>query len=810
MFKRFTERARRVIILAREEAELYRHEYLGTEHILQGVIKDGGGIAIAIIQKTGSDLAQLKKELEKNLPKSSSSLIIGDIPFTSRAKKILEFAVEEARSLNHNYIGTEHLLLGLLKEKEGVACRILNGFGVYFDDTREKIVEMFREPTESARASDKGKTPTLDEFSRDLTKMAIDGKLDPVIGRAKEIERLVQILSRRTKNNPVLIGEPGVGKTAIVEGLAQLIVEREVPDTLHDKRVVSLDLGSLIAGTKYRGQFEARLKGIMKEIIQNEDILLFVDELHTLVGAGAAEGSVDASNMLKPALSRGEIQCIGATTLEEYRKYIEKNGALERRFQQVIVNPPSVEETIEIIQGLKVPYEIHHKAKITDEAIVTAVRFSDRYISDRFLPDKAIDVIDEAGSRVRLRSITQSPEMLKIQRKIDVVVREKKSSIASQEFEKAVELRDKEEDLRTKLETEKGNWEATRDNVEPKITDQDITAVISSMTGIPLSKIEEGESARLLNMESELGSKVVGQDEAIQVLTKAIRRSRSGLKDMRRPIGSFLFLGPTGVGKTELAGVLAEFMFGNRDSLIRLDMSEYMEKFNVSRLTGAPPGYVGYEEGGQLTEKVRRKPYSVILFDEIEKANPDVFHLLLQIMDDGRLTDSYGRVVDFKNTVIIMTSNISSRSLDKGTSLGFHKDDLEMSHDRMQKDLKGDLKRMFNPEFLNRLSETVVFRPLDINHIVSILDVQLLQINEQLIQQGLTLDMTTEAKKWLAEKGYDKTFGARPLKRALQKHLEDILSDEMLKGRFKSGGVIEVSLQEDALIFTEKSSAVNV
>ncbi len=804
MFKRFTERARRVIILAREEAELYRHEYLGTEHILQGVVKDGGGIAVAIIQKAGADLKELKSELEKNLPRSSNSLIIGDIPFTSRAKKVLEFAVEEARSLNHNYIGTEHLLLGLLKEKEGVACLVLNSFGMYFDDVKEKIAEMFKEPTESAREI--GKTPTLDEFSRDLTKMAIDGKLDPVVGRSKEIERVIQILSRRTKNNPVLIGEPGVGKTAIVEGLAQMVVEREVPDTLFDKRVVSLDLGSLIAGTKYRGQFEARLKGIMKEIVQNEKIILFIDELHTLVGAGAAEGSVDASNMLKPALSRGEIQCIGATTLEEYRKYIEKNGALERRFQPIVVNPPSVEETVEIIKGLKVPYEMHHKVKITEDAIVTAVRFSDRYISDRFLPDKAIDVIDEAGSRVRLRKVTQSPEMRKIQRDIDAIIRDKKVCIESQEFEKAVDLRDKEESLREALDKEKEVWEKGQDLSEPSITEDDIAAVVSGMTGIPLSRIEEKESTRLLNMENEMAAKVVGQSEAIKVITKAIRRSRSGLKDLRRPIGTFLFLGPTGVGKTELAGVLAEFLFGNRDALIRLDMSEYMEKFNVSRLTGAPPGYVGYEEGGQLTEKVRRKPYSVVLFDEIEKANSDVFHLLLQIMDDGRLTDSYGRVIDFKNTVIIMTSNISSKSLDKGTTLGFHKDDDELNYEKMQKEIKQDLKRTFNPEFLNRLSEMVVFRPLDLEHIVEILGVQLEQVNEQLIQQGLTMEMTVEARKWLAEKGFDKTYGARPLKRAIQKYLEDKLSDEMLKGRFKSGGHIQVSLQGDELVFTEKSA----
>ncbi|MCH8207780.1 MAG: ATP-dependent Clp protease ATP-binding subunit, partial [Nitrospinae bacterium] len=596
--------------------------------------------------------------------------------------------------------------------------------------------------------------------------------------------------------------------TALVEGLAAMIIERDVPDTLYDKRVVSLDLGSLIAGTKYRGQFEARLKGIMKEIIQHQSVILFIDELHTLVGAGAAEGSVDASNMLKPALSRGEIQCIGATTLEEYRKYIEKNGALERRFQPIIVHPPSVEETIEIIQGLKVPYEVHHKAKITDEAINTAVRFADRYINDRFLPDKAIDVIDEAGSRVRLRSLTQSPEMKKLQKEVDSIVREKKIRIENQEFEKAVELRDKEEDLRLKMEKEKEAWDKDNQKQEPKITEDDILAVVSSMTGIPLSRMEQKESTRLLNMAKELGEKIVGQQEAIEAITKAIRRSRSGLKDVRRPIGTFLFLGPTGVGKTELAGALAEFLFGHRDSLIRLDMSEYMEKFNISRLTGAPPGYVGYEEGGQLTEKVRRRPYCVVLFDEIEKANPDVYHLLLQIMDDGRLTDSYGRHVDFKNTVIILTSNISSQKLEKG-SMGFQKDDADLSFEKMQKDLKQDLKKTFNPEFLNRLTDTIVFRPLELEDVGRILDIQLQQLNEQLIQQGMTLDMSDEAKKWLAKKGYDKNYGARPLKRAVQTYLEDVLSDEMLNGRFKSGGVIEVTLNGDELSFTEKSGALN-
>ena len=703
MFKRFTERARRVIILAREEAERYHHEYLGTEHILLGILKDGGGIAITVLQKLGVDLKQLKQEVERNLPRSLNTLVVGEIPFTPKAKKVLEFAVEEARLMGHNYIGTEHLLLGLLKEKDGVAFKVLNTFGVRLVETREKILSLLQEPVQQSK--EKSKTPALDEFGRDLTELAGHAKLDPVIGRENEIERVVQILARRTKNNPALIGEPGVGKTAIVEGLAQRIMNKEVPEILYDKRVVALDLGALVAGTKYRGQFEARLKAIMKEIQQAENIILFIDELHTLVGAGAAEGSVDASNMLKPALSRGEVQVIGATTLDEYRRYIEKNGALERRFQPIIVQPPTVPEAIDILRGLKERYETHHRAKIPDDAIVQAVKLADRYVSDRYLPDKAIDVMDEAGSRVRLAKETLPARVRDLQRQIAEIVRQKKEFIEKQEFERAVELRDKEEDLRRDVEAEKKQWEDMRDDVEPVVTEEDIAYVVSRMTGIPLSKIEESEASKLLRIEDELHRRVVGQDEAIKAIGRAIRRSRAGLKDANRPVGTFIFLGPTGVGKTELARALAEFLFGDEDALIRIDMSEYMERFAVSRLVGAPPGYIGYDEGGQLTERVRRRPYSVVLFDEIEKAHPDVFHILLQVMDDGRLTDSYGRSIDFKNVILIMTSNMGGRTIEKQTALGFQRDSETSAMEKMRENIKQELKRVFNPEFLNRIDE---------------------------------------------------------------------------------------------------------
>ena len=807
MFKKFTERARRVIILAREGAEKYQHEYLGTEHILLGIIKDGGGIAVLVLQRLGIDIKQLRAEIERNLPESSNTLIIGDIPFTSGAKKVLEYAVEEARSIGHTYIGTEHLLIGLIKEKDGVAYRILLSFGLQYADIKEQTINLLREPVSQAKETTK--TPAMDEFGRDLTELAMNGKLDPVIGRINEIERVIQILSRRTKNNPVLIGEPGVGKTAIVEGLAQKIVSREVPQTLYDKRLISLDLGAIIAGTKYRGQFEARIKAIMREITQPpNNIILFVDEIHTLIGAGAAEGSVDASNMLKPALSRGEIQCIGATTLDEYRRYIEKNGALERRFQPIIVNPPSVEETIQIIKGLKDEYEIHHKAKITENAIVMAAQLSDRYLNDRFLPDKAIDIIDEACSRVRLRRVTFPPEVREMQRKIDETTREKRERIEAQEFEKAVELRDKEESLKNKLEQMKRDWEKSQDETNPEVTEDDITYVISRMTGIPLSRIEKEEFQRLQEMETEIAKKIIGQKEAIELVCKAIRRSRAGLKDIKRPMGSFLFLGPTGVGKTELACILAEYLFGDRRAIIRLDMSEYMEKFSVSRLTGAPPGYVGYEEGGQLTEKIRRRPYSVVLLDEIEKAHPDIFNMLLQIMDDGRLTDSYGRTVDFRNVILIMTSNLHARFLEKGLSMGFQREGESSSFKKYKDSIKSELKKTFSPEFLNRIDDAVIFHPLEKEHILKIVDILINDLNTQLIGEGIALQLEDGVKEWLANAGYNPSYGARHLKRTIQKHINDPISEGILFGKFKDTGIVHVRLQNDELVFEGKKDPV--
>jgi ATP-dependent Clp protease ATP-binding subunit ClpC len=802
MFKRFTERARRVIILAREEAERHHHEYLGTEHILLGMLKDGGGIAITVLQKAGLSIDQIRLEVERHLPRNANSLIVGEIPFTPKAKKVLEYAVEEARLMGHNYIGTEHLLLGLLKEKEGIAAKVLNTLSIRLVETREKILNLLQEP--ATKTKEKSKTPALDEFGRDLTELAQAGKLDPVIGRESEIERVVQILCRRTKNNPVLIGEPGVGKTAIVEGLAQRIVNKEVPQLLFDRRVVALDLGALVAGTKYRGQFEARMKAIMKEIVQAENIVIFIDELHTLVGAGAAEGSVDASNMLKPALSRGEIQCIGATTLDEYRKYIEKNGALERRFQSIIVDPPSIEESIEILKGLKDRYETHHRLRIPDVSIEQAVKLSARYVTDRFLPDKAIDVMDEAGARVRLQRITPPPMVRELQRKINDVVRVKKDKIENQEFEKAVELRDEEEEVRRQIDELKQEWEESQDDSELIVSEEDMAYVVSRMTGIPLSKIEEAESRRLLNMEAEMHKRVVGQDEAIAVVTRAIRRARAGLGDPKRPVGTFIFLGPTGVGKTEMARTLAEFLFGDESSLIRVDMSEYMERFNVSRLTGAPPGYVGYDEGGQLTEQVRRKPYSVVLLDEVEKAHPDIFHVLLQVMDDGHLTDSYGRKVDFKNVVLIMTSNLSARTIEKNTAIGFQQGDEASAFDKMKSNVMNELKRTFNPEFLNRIDEVVMFHPLDMDHMQDIIDIMLARLNEQMAEQDITLEIDDAAKAWLAKQGYDPAYGARPLRRAIRRLIEDPLSEEVLRGEFAGGGVVEIKLAGEELAFIAK------
>ena len=806
MFERFTERARRVIILAREEAGRFRHDFVGTEHVLLGLIRDGEGIATAVLQRLGLRLETVKAEVERALAGFPKTLTFGEVPFTPQAKRVLELSIEEARQLGHNYIGTEHLLLGLMKEGQSIAAKILESLGARLDEVRQETLALLGDQY-YPRPKKRSQTPVLDEFARDLTQLARETKLDPVIGRESEIERVIQILARRTKNNPVLIGEPGVGKTAIVEGLAQKIVNHDVPDVLLNKRLLQLDLGALVAGTKYRGQFEERLKAVMKEIRQSENVVLFLDELHTLIGAGAAEGAIDASNMLKPALSRGEIQTIGATTLDEYRKYIEKDGALERRFQPVIVKAPSVPEAIEIIRGLRHKYEAHHRVKITDIAITAAVNLADRYITDRQLPDKAIDVIDEASSRTRLMALTPPPEIKEIEKELERVIREKDMYLEAQEFEKAASLREKEKVLRVREEELKGEWDKNKGKGTQSVGEEDIEFIVSRWTGIPLAKLEEKESAKLARMEEALHGRIIGQDAAVAAVSRAIRRSRAGLKDAKRPVGSFIFLGPTGVGKTELARALAEYLFGDENALIRIDMSEYMEKFSVSRLLGAPPGYVGYEEGGFLTEKVRRRPYSVVLFDEIEKAHPDVFNMLLQVLDDGRLSDSLGHVVDFKNTILIMTSNLGTSLIGKRTSPGFLQESDEASYEKMKERVLEELKRAFRPEFLNRVDETVVFHSLGLEHIQQIIRLMISRINKQLTEKGIELVLTRAAEQSLVEKGFDATYGARQLRRTIQKHIEDPLAEAIVRGQLAEAARIEVDVEGENFVFREARAA---
>ena len=809
MFERFTDKGRKIIILAREEAERHQNDYLGTEHLVLAILRETDGIALMILKKMGLSTEQIRLEIERNLPGGGTTMTFGEIPFSPRVKKVIEYGVEEARLLGHNHIGSEHLLLGLLREEEGIGGKILRSLGANLLTARQLTVTFLRKsaPRERDRKSN---TPALDEFGRDLTQLAQEGQLDPVIGRADEIERVLQILSRRSKNNPVLIGESGVGKTAIVEGLAQRIIASEVPDNLLSRRVIALDLGSLVAGTKYRGQFEERLKVVMKEIVQAGNIIIFIDELHTLVGAGAAEGSIDASNMLKPALSRGEIQCIGATTLDEYRKHIEKDGALKRRFQPIHVQPPSTDETVRIIQGLRDRYEEHHGVEITEDAIVEAVKLADRYITDRFLPDKAIDLIDETGSRAKLQTYALPTELKALEQELKKISRDKELAISMQNFEDAVRHREEEERLRKLLDESKREWKKNQEKHKPTIGKEEVAYVVSKMTGIPLFKLEEEESNKLLRMEEFLHKRVIGQNEAISAVARAIRRSRAGLKEAKKPIGSFIFLGPTGVGKTELARTLAEFLFNSEDALIRIDMSEYQEKFTSSRLFGAPPGYVGYEEGGQLTEKVRRRPYSVVLFDEIEKAHPDVFNVLLQVLDDGVLTDSLGRKVDFKNTVVIMTSNIGTKMIQKGVSLGFQNDEKGGQALRRKEDVMGELKRSFSPEFLNRIDEIVIFHSLEKEHLIHILDILLHELNLRLIDKSVSIEVDDEVKQWLIKEGYEPLYGARPMRRIIQRAIGDPLSEELIKGRFKENRKIKVVLRDGAPAFIEQEAMAGV
>jgi ATP-dependent Clp protease ATP-binding subunit ClpC len=810
MFDRLTERARLVMKRAKEEAARMGSSHAATEHILLGLIAEGEGVAATAMRNMGLNLESLRMEIQKNISRdSSNSSTDSTISLSPSAKRAIEFAYQEAQAFGVNFIGTEHLLLGVIRENEGLAARILASHGVDLIKARSEILRLMGGGSQEAVAAgkSKSKTPALDAFGTDLTELATMEKLDPVIGRQDEIERVIQILCRRTKNNPVLIGEAGVGKTAIAEGLAQQIMGRTVPDLLLNRRLITLDLAGLVAGTKYRGQFEERLKAVLEEIRRSSNIILFVDELHTLVGAGAAEGSMDASNMLKPALARGELQCIGATTLEEYRKYIEKDSALERRFQTVMVDPPSVDETIRILEGLQDKYEAHHRIRYTKKAIESAAQLSDRYVSDRYLPDKAIDLIDEAGSRARLQATTRPKELREIDDEINRIIKEIEAATVAEEFEKCLELKRKREDLRERQSQLTREWEESRNQPgrETIVDEDDISYVVSKWTGIPIIKIEESESERLLRIEDELHKKVVGQDEAINIIAKAIRRSRAGFSNQRKPIGSFLFLGPTGTGKTHLAKTLAKFMFGDEDALITVDMSEYMEKFAVSRLVGAPPGYIGHDEGGQLTEKVRRKPYSVICLDEIEKAHQDVYNILLQVLEDGRLTDSTGHKVDFRHTILIMTSNIGSREITNRVSLGFSQQSDSLSYNDMKDKVMGELKREFRPEFINRVDEIVVFHELERDHVYKICDVLLTDVQERLQPMGFNLVLTDAAKAFLVDKGFDKAYGARPLKRTIQKYLEDPLSEEVLRGRFKGNEEILVDAANDKLEFREAS-----
>jgi ATP-dependent Clp protease ATP-binding subunit ClpC len=817
MFDRFTERARKVIILAKEEAKRFNHDYIGTEHILLGLIKEGESVAAAVLQNLGLSLDTIRLEVEKLVQFGPSTVVSGDIPFTPKAKKVIELAMDEARRLGHNYIGTEHLLLGLIKEGEGVASHVLMNVGLDLNKVRAEVIKLLGSAAPGGEPSSPGqpgagmggatagkgksKTPALDAFGRDLSQLAREGKLDPVVGRADEIERVIQILARRTKNNPVLLGEAGVGKTAIVEGLAQRIIAGDIPEILLDKRMVVLDLALMVAGTKYRGQFEERIKAVMDEIRRADNIIIFIDELHTLVGAGGAEGAIDASNILKPSLSRGEIQCIGATTLDEYRKYIEKDAALARRFQTVMVDPPSVDDTVQILKGLRDKYEAHHRVKITDEALVEASKLSDRYIAGRFLPDKAIDVIDEAASRARLSVTTLPKDLKKMENEIESFRREKEASIKGQDFEKAAKLRDEERKAKEELQKMKKSWKESKSEVEIQVTGEDIAVVVAKWTGVPLARLEEKETARLLKMEEEMHRRVIGQDEAIRAIAHAVRRSRSGLRNPRRPIGTFIFLGPTGVGKTLLARALADFMFGDEDAVITVDCSEYGEKFNVSRLVGAPPGYVGYEEGGQLTEKVRRRPYSVVLLDEIEKAHPDVFNILLQLMEEGRLTDSFGRKVDFRNTIVIMTSNVGADLVRRQGDLGFAVQKNDMNYDSLKTKLLDETKKVFRPEFLNRVDDIIVFHPLTRQDLEQIIEIELKEVKDRLKEKKMELILSDEVIKFLIDQGYDPVFGARPLKRTIQRYLENVLAEEILGGKFQEGDKIRAEVRGEWVVF---------